>query len=541
MLKLLKRRPRGMTKARWLKQRREAARELGKTKERRAVPILLRIVRKERFDVILEIAIDALGEIGDRRAVEPLERLLNDPSLDSYVRDAVAGALKKLDAGPKPRPGPRPGPKPGPKPQPKPKLPDPIEDKGKVDLATRLVKAEQPFSDLPPLDGQLDADLIARSYRWDLAAAGGDLRYDGGAERTEGGVSLRSRYRRQVETRSMGYTVDGAVDLGFRFADSSGQDATYLLNQGLQINPELRYYPFRRDLPLLSGQVIAGVGYGLALADQPLYFDSRLNFASNMSMGVGPAYGRIYDVGQRLRLKRIQYVLKQAKMLTGSIDQNVADQILHAWYTQRNAIGSYNQLGYLLNILDRAGLLAKDAIPPDLVYKLVRILDDPQFEGRDAGMMFRLGFGYAHSFIKDADDDDLGFLYATARYEHQWVRRSLGGQMKFFYQMVGREPDHFSLSVEGALSHYMYSDVYEPLGALSATVALGLSNQPGADVDQTGVAFRALVGGAYAMMFNRGTRLRAKLEVGLQDVRPLVLFTLEAQYGFAYGAFASAR
>ena len=96
MLNILKKRPRGSTPESWLEERREAARELGRLKDKRAVPVLLGIVAKERFDVILEIAIDALGEIGDRRAVGPLKKLLNDPSLDAYVRDAVAGALKKL-------------------------------------------------------------------------------------------------------------------------------------------------------------------------------------------------------------------------------------------------------------------------------------------------------------------------------------------------------------------------------------------------------------------------------------------------------------
>ena len=96
LLQLLKKKPSGMTRETWLEQRREAVRELGKLRERRAVPILLRIVRGERFDVILERAIDALGNIRDRRAVAPLRALLGDPSVDSYVKDAARRALAKL-------------------------------------------------------------------------------------------------------------------------------------------------------------------------------------------------------------------------------------------------------------------------------------------------------------------------------------------------------------------------------------------------------------------------------------------------------------
>lgn len=42
--------------------------------------------------------VDALGRIGDSRAIAPLRRLLDDPTTDQYVRGAVASALGRLHA-----------------------------------------------------------------------------------------------------------------------------------------------------------------------------------------------------------------------------------------------------------------------------------------------------------------------------------------------------------------------------------------------------------------------------------------------------------
>jgi hypothetical protein len=537
MLRLLKKKPRGMTTETWLEQRREAARELGRLKDRRAVPVLLKIIGKERFDVILEIAIDALGEIGDKRAVEPLRRLLNDPSLDSYVRDAVAGALKKLgaDEGIEPvMPPVKPPVKPPPVKPPVKPLPD---DK---DLATRLAQELNPFGELPPVEARVPADLLGKTDRWQIIGGSADVRWDSAAGQTVTRLDLGTRYFRQVERKSYGYTVDGALDLGFRYDDTSRTDASWDLSHGLTVNPEIRFYPFRHDLPKLFGQVSGGAGYGVGLADHPMFLDRRFTFAGHVSVGGGPGYGRILDMGPRLRLRRLEFVLKKAGILNGSIDRAVGDQIIHTWYHERNRIGSFTHLGYTLDILRRANLLAKEHVDPATTYRLVRILDDPQLDDRPAGIMLRLGYGYARSFVKDVDDTTMAFLYLTGEYIRQKIRSSLEGRLRFFYEMYN-DPDHYGVSAEGGYNAFLYSSTYDPLGALGATVSLGLSNQPGAVFDDGGLAFQALVGGSYTRFFNRGSAVVASLRGGLQNRAPLILFTLEARYGIAPGSFVSSE
>ncbi len=548
MLNLLKKRPRNKTAEAWLEERREAARELGRLKDKRAVPILLQIITKERFDVILEIAIDALGEIGDKRAVGPLKKLLNDPSLDAYVKDAVAGALKKLgEEGPKPPVEP---PTKGPK---NPKKPDENPDEGpetretppepppERDLATRLARLHQPFGGLPALDLHLAPDLIAKLDRWDFGVGAADLRWEKAADTLSGGVMLASRIRRQVERRALGYTLDGALGFGFRAMDPPRSEASWSLTHTLNFNPELRYYPFQRDLPLLFFQVSGGLGYGLGVASHALGYDKRVSFAGTLSIGGGPGYGRIYDIGARLRLRRLAAVLKRAGVLTGHIDKAVGDQLIAAWYQLRNRVGSFFQLGYTLDILHRGGLLTKETLDPATTYRVIRVLDDPQLEDRPEGMMFRLGYGYGRTLVKDGEGVDLGFLYITG--EHAWqigTTRALESSLKFYYQMLG-EPDTYGLTAQIAFSQYLYNTNLEALGALSATLSGGFNNQPGATFDSGGLGWQVMVGGAYTRMFTRATRVAATLQLGITSGSPLILIGLEARYGVAYGAIAPAE
>jgi len=97
---LLLKKPKGMDEDIWREKRRDDARELGDLGEKKAVDPLLEIVQAERFDAILEIAIQSLGKLGDAKAVPALQRIADDPSIETYVRDTAREALRKLGAAP---------------------------------------------------------------------------------------------------------------------------------------------------------------------------------------------------------------------------------------------------------------------------------------------------------------------------------------------------------------------------------------------------------------------------------------------------------
>ncbi|MCC6746510.1 MAG: HEAT repeat domain-containing protein [Deltaproteobacteria bacterium] len=556
LLRLLKARPRGMSADTWREQRREAARELGRLKEKRAVPTLLAIIAKERFDVILEIAIDALGEMGDRRAVEPLKALLHDPALDAYVRDAVAGALKKLGAGAKqPTPVP-PEPKTGPKPTVKP--PPKVGQRPEESPEAKPAETEPPksppcrgcgrpeaqrhgFGELPRLNlSPLDREPLARQERFDIVAGGGHLRWDGASGQASAGAFGRTRYYRQLERRAFGYSVDGAASVAFDLARPPAGNTAWSFAHDLAVNPEVRYYPFQRDLPLFFVQAAAGLGYGLGLAALPLAPDKRFSFAAHASVGGGPGYGRIVNVGSRLRAKRLERVLLGAGLLKGPLSAPATSALSLSWYKLRNQLGSFRQLGHTLELLREHGMV-RDAEPDAAtVYRMIRILDDPQLDDRPDGMLFRLGYGYARTFVKEGQDRDIGFLYATGEFRRQrQTTRAFQAELRFYWNMIGE--DDLALSAKVSYDWLLYNTAFDPLGILSATLTGGFSSQPGLSLGDHGLGYRLLGGASYSRHFTRGSRVAASLLGGVDNGGGLVLFTLEAQYGIAAGSYLAAE
>lgn len=73
--------------------REEAAEALGEIRDPRAVDPLIAALRDRNSEVRAEAA-EALGKIGDRKAVEPLTALLQDPSHE--VRRGAETALSRL-------------------------------------------------------------------------------------------------------------------------------------------------------------------------------------------------------------------------------------------------------------------------------------------------------------------------------------------------------------------------------------------------------------------------------------------------------------
>ncbi|HEY0994127.1 MAG TPA: hypothetical protein VGD80_44025, partial [Kofleriaceae bacterium] len=60
-IKLVETQPPDMDRSTWKERRRDAARKLGQSKDRRAVPVLIKLAETETFDILGEIAIEGLG------------------------------------------------------------------------------------------------------------------------------------------------------------------------------------------------------------------------------------------------------------------------------------------------------------------------------------------------------------------------------------------------------------------------------------------------------------------------------------------------
>ena len=548
MLRLVERRPQQMDQQTWKAQRREAVRELGRLRTRRAVPALLAIVARERFDVVLEYAITALGEIRDPRAVGPLQRLRQDKALDAYVREAAARALRRIGASPAVKPvkprdtGRRPVRPPRPPPKNGGSQPAPPDGKPAVTPPVRravgLTDPEQVFGALPALGPAPPPGLLMRSISWELVAGAADVRWDSADQGTRAGLSAAGRFRLQQERQRLGLTVAAGAGLGLRVDNPGNGDAVWSMNHDLTVTPEVRLYPFGGRLSGLFGQLTASAGYGLVHASgEPATADTRLAAAGNLSVAAGPGFGRVLDAGPRLRLRRLLRVLREAGLVTMAVPRKIRAQLIHAWYALRNHQGSHARLGHTLAILTRAGLL-NALSDPSTTYRLVRVLDDPQLEQRQEGPLVRLGFGYARTLIKDAPDSNNAFLYSAAEYHRQLGElHAFDGQLRFFYQTIG-DPDFYGVSYAATYRYFLYSSALDPLGSISAGLSGGLSNQPGG-VFADRVGYRFVARGAYTHHFNRGSAVTASLAAGVDTGNPLLLFNLELRWGLWRGSFVA--
>jgi hypothetical protein len=98
LIKLIENQPSDMDRSTWKEKRRDAARKLAQSKDKRAVPVLIDLAETETFDIIGDIAIEGLGTLKDRAAVPVLQRIVGDASRDKSSRDLARKSLGKLGA-----------------------------------------------------------------------------------------------------------------------------------------------------------------------------------------------------------------------------------------------------------------------------------------------------------------------------------------------------------------------------------------------------------------------------------------------------------
>src|SRR5688572_17436594 len=98
LVKLIENQPNDMDRSTWKEKRRDAARKLAQSKDKRAVPVLINLADTETFDIIGDIAIEGLGALKDPSAVPVLQRIVGDASRDKSSRDLARKSLAKLGA-----------------------------------------------------------------------------------------------------------------------------------------------------------------------------------------------------------------------------------------------------------------------------------------------------------------------------------------------------------------------------------------------------------------------------------------------------------
>lgn len=513
LIALVQRKPDGMDRDQWRQKRRDAARTLGDSHDPRAVPVLIKVVQTEEFDTIGEIAIEGLGKLGDKRAVPVLRSVLDDPSRDRFTRDAARKALRKLGAPAsvgREAPGPAAGAgSPG------------SAGPGGASGADEGFHTGRAFGDSPapddlaqgpgtsfegaenggepaerPTGPKFSDDTLSATDRVTFALGGAHLEYDTVRKQPTFDGNLSATWERSRDHGSsawrlavQGSTVAGVVDY-----DGAGQSSRMVLVDGSGVG-EARLYA--------SGHPV----YGLAAASAALSVtylkvnrpgtaddtkDTR--FGTDLGASVGGGVGRIIEMGEALRLRRIEQALRRSRALGRPISPDLAERIMSMWWALRGEQGAHQRLTDTVAMLREAGVLLGE---PDasLTYQILQILVDGQLNNRPSGFDVNLGVSESY-LVRDSEltdntanveDGRIESLFATAQVGHQSLDGSheLVGQGTARYRVLAGDgaPSPWAVNAGGAWRTYFYNRWSDPLGALELGAEAGISSDGLMDSD----------------------------------------------------------
>lgn len=526
LIDLVQKRPSGMDRDLWREERRDAARELGSLGDQRAVPILIQIVKTEQFDAVSEIAIVSLGKLGDTSAVPILQEVANDSSRDRYVRKAAKTALRKLGA----------------------KAGDDAEQEDGVETLaiTGLSDGLTAVSSGPTtisLAKDFGDDMLAASDSLTLAVGDAHLDWDSVTKAASLDGQAGARYLRIRERKGLALRYEGRGDV---LAGMVEYDADETRSRIVSLNfagsAQARMY------------TAAGTWFGLGSGTALLNYDhikvkrggpmpSENFLAADLGVALGGGYGRILDIGERLRIRRLEAVLQHRKMLGRPITADLAERVMRAWWKLRSEVGYHDRLVATVAILREAGVLLGE---PDASasYALLQVLQDGQLNHRLSGLQVYLALG--ENFLMR--DDDLGLeegrvesVFSRASYGRQNLAADSELRIDAFarYRILAddTEPTPWAAEVRSHWRSFRYGPNSDPIGALDIGASAGLSTD-GFDASEKATRMAGSVG--WLWMPSRATRFRLAGELRYESTEIFLGVAFEGTYGFIDSGFVGA-
>jgi hypothetical protein len=540
LIKLVDKKPGNMAREDWLEARREAARKLGRAGDKKAVPVLIRAVETEKFDVLAEIAIEALGRLRDERAVPVLRAVTEDSSRDRYVRDAAKKALRRIGVDPGDGNGKSGGKGGGKKPD------DGGDDSVRVPHGGSIL-GDDARHDIAsgPVFGD---EVLAASERFTFAAGDASLTYDTERETAVLTGDVSALYEKVIEKQKLGYSYGGDADLAFGVIDLPGDDTISKAGAfSIGANGEARMFLGGGEF-YVQGQLAAALTGIVIRNDQPgTNFEETL-LSSDLAGAIGGGWGRIFDVGEGLRLRRLEHVLAKSRMLGRPIGNDLARKILRAWWALRGEQGAQRRLLATVAILRDAGVLLGE---PDAgtTYKILQVLLDGQLDHRLQGLDIRVGASEAY-LMRDDESPAAGrdgrheSVFSLARYGRQnrdglaEIVGSAFATYEFGDEAAG-ELSPWALSGQVAWRRFLSNSAFAPIGALEFTGRDGLPNS-GVDADMNpdgGTASR--LGGTVGWLWspNRASHYRLAGSVLLESGEMFLGISFDAAYGLLDAGF----
>ncbi len=548
LVKLITDQPADMDRSTWKEKRRDAARKLAQTKDKRATPVLAKLAESETFDIIGEIAIEGLGTLGDKDAVPALQRIAADNSRDKDQRDLARKALAKLGAAELPAGT-------TPKEPPTTGGSGDTGDSGTTGLDTKpLDTGSKPLdtgsgsdltknhvaTDLPPLP-EVPDDVLASYDRLQIAGGTAGLQYDTVRKELDFNADIAASLQRRVERSKIawGYDLGGELVTGFINPDGRAQSRGAQLD--LNGDGEGRYY--------------LGDAYGIARAavavqmDYTAYIDGNnpgndfkdTRFSADGEIAVGGGYGRQLDVGSAIRVRRLARALDANRALGRPIDAATAKKLQLTWWALRSERTTYRTLIATVAILREAGILLSE---PDagLTYEILNVLRDSwlyaRLSGFDANLVF--GEGYlqrpADPMIESGHYEQLLLSagYATSIDDDKLqLTGSAYGRYRLLAPMGAPSP--WAFGATGQLQRFTYAEHGDPIGAIDITATLATSSDDIMGVDKS-MSVGGQIGFTYFLNPASGIRLAGSL---VEDGGNLFVGAqLQATYGLLEGSFA---
>jgi hypothetical protein len=573
-IKLIDTQPADMDKSTWKDKRRDAARKLAQSKDKRAVPVLIKLAETETFDIIGEIAIEGLGNLGDGAAVPALQKIIADPARDKSQRELARKALAKLGAeagsagkGPGATGGtggtggttPAGG-GPGPTAPTGPTAP-PAGTGGTGDggagsevkpgnagatgtlggAGAGLLGSGTPSSELPALP-VIDDETLAAYERITFAGGTANFGYDSSRKRVDFDADVAGLYQKRVEREAMAWGWDAGAHVVAGYINPQGAG----LSRGLQLdataNAEARLY---------TGGLY-GIGRAAGAAQLNYVSDVDANNPGNtlkdtrvtadFQVALGGGYGRVLDVGAAVRVRRLARALDAARALGKPIEAATARRLQLTWWALRGERSTYRALVATVAILREAGILLGE---PDagLSYEILNVLRDSQLylrpSGFDANLLVSEGYLQRPDQPASNEAGRVEQVLASAAYGAQLdddkLELSGGGYARLRLFAPDNQPSPWAAGARLRARRFAYGDHGDPLGAIDLSGDLQIS-----DDDVMGSQIGQRVSGqlGFTWWINAASGFRLAANVGEDRGALFIGAQLEATYGLLDGTFA---
>jgi hypothetical protein len=546
---ILRARPTGMDEAEWRKKRREIAASLGDVRTRESTDALLEIVETERYDAVLSVAIEGLGKHGDLRAVGPLQKIYADRSLDTFVREDAAKALKALGAVP----------------QDDARLAGRAETGtagsedallGGPQLGTMGEASVEPEEGGDPTasDKPLPANLRAREREFAFVLGQLDLGVNTMSRQqpvlADGGVGAKARY--VDERQRWGWSIKAELSSRVRNGDTFNNPAemgndtgnTLYVGQSLSGVGDAHVYFGKTDVHAFAELGLSQRLVHVSVDDfnggnQSGLSDTR--FALDIVPAGGLGYGRYLNAGSDMMVDALVDALKTENILARNPSAEDRKALRDAVYRRSNTFSAWPRTSAVLAVLQTRGLLARRP-GPRLVHRIRSVVEDPSYLDRPKGIRVRVGFLYDAPILQSGRvgrGDGVGapFVQFDAafqpRLEHQILIDT-----RFWYDVIGVHG--FTTDTGATYSRFLHTKFHDYAGQWFAGIRGGVSGRQYQNlpmgVDQPRVGYRATGRAGYTYGFRRGSQISLVGETGVDSGAYVLGLAIALQIGIARGS-----